>query len=241
MAVSVIPSKWINLASPLDENDTSFGKMITSINAHEFIVSTCYNPKLFKYNINTNKFNEIDIETESYCGNMDFDNKEQILYIQNWSKIISINMKTNTCHTLVGAKKGQYFLFVNDCFHIINMHNHHWIGSIQNKSLKTVYDTIDCDNDGLLSGKAIYIPSKQCILLIGGYYRHDGDLSNELWIYKLTTQKWIKINNIACVFERHNFEAVLTSNEKYIILFGGRKYNKDTDSDEPTDDIFVLD
>eukprot|EP01084_Bolivina_argentea_P275114 469093_1 len=106
MAASVIPTKWINLASPLDENDTFSDKVIASINAHEFIVSTCYNPKLFKYNINTNKLNECmyDIETESYCGNMDFDNKEQILYIQNWSKIISINMKTNTCHTLVGAK-----------------------------------------------------------------------------------------------------------------------------------------
>eukprot|EP01084_Bolivina_argentea_P012729 23839_1 len=61
-------------------------------------------------------------------------------------------------------------------------------------------------------------------------------MSNEIWIYKLTTQKWIQlqINNI--IFTRYDFGAVLTSNERYIVLFGGAN-----EEDEDTNDIFVLD
>eukprot|EP01084_Bolivina_argentea_P016252 30450_1 len=230
------PDKWINLTPPFDNsriNSNSWSlQNITSINAHEFIISSEVDSlwrsdkKLFKYSIDTNTFNELCIDDNNwYCGNMEFNTKEQILYIQNGNKIISITMNTNSCDTLLGAKYGNYFLFINNCFHVIYMHDSHWIGSIQNKSLTTLHNSIDDTTDELHGGKAIYIPSKQCILLISGYYLVDGDPpSDELWIYKLTTQKWIKMNNIGCVFERFRFEAVLTSNEKYIVLFGGKKH-----------------
>eukprot|EP01084_Bolivina_argentea_P047322 87186_1 len=65
-------------------------------------------------------------------------------------------------------------------------------------------------------------------------------MSNEIWIYKLTTQKWIQlqINNI---FTRYDFGAVLTSNERYVVLLGGTKYDADINDDKDTNDIFVLD
>eukprot|EP01084_Bolivina_argentea_P045577 83906_1 len=136
-------------------------------------------------------FDELCIDDNNwYCGNMDFNNKEQILYIENGNEIVLINMKTNNSTSLLGAEFGSYFLFINNCFHMINMHDNHWIGAIQNKSLIAVHNYIDDEMDTLLNGKAIYIPSKQCILLIGGYYNDDGPLSNDLWIYKLTTEKW---------------------------------------------------
>eukprot|EP01084_Bolivina_argentea_P045575 83904_1 len=129
-------------------------------------------------------FDELCIDDNNwYCGNMDFNNKEQILYIENGNEIVLINMKTNNSTSLLGAEFGSYFLFINNCFHMINMHDNHWIGAIQNKSLTTVHDSNDSIDDEmdkliLLNGKAIYIPSKQCILLIGGYYDGGVSLSN---------------------------------------------------------------
>eukprot|EP01084_Bolivina_argentea_P176837 305946_1 len=190
-------------------------------------------------------------------SNIAFNNEQQTLYIQHNKNIESwsfsyrkskhnynyIGHSDKVHHTLLsGGKNGEYFLFINNYFHVINMHDRHWIGSIQNKSLNTLHNTIDFDNNYLKHGKAVNIPSKQCVLLIGGYYSdgpNDGPSSNEIWIYKLKTQKWTKINNIS--FERYNFEAVLTSNERYIVLFGGMKYHEDTGINELVDDICVLD
>eukprot|EP01084_Bolivina_argentea_P229341 387107_1 len=81
-------NQWIDLEQCYPPNN------ITSINAHEFIISTWGGDKqLFKYNIDTNTFNELPIGDHNwYCGNMDFNDKEQIVYIQNGNKIISINI-----------------------------------------------------------------------------------------------------------------------------------------------------
>eukprot|EP01084_Bolivina_argentea_P229340 387106_1 len=98
MAEHIIPSKWINLPLPFDCTDAIINvyefhcpKNITIINAHEFILSTYnklrFTSKLFKYNIDTNTFNELSIDGNKtntwYSGIMDFNNKEQILYIKN--------------------------------------------------------------------------------------------------------------------------------------------------------------
>eukprot|EP01084_Bolivina_argentea_P288485 495144_1 len=120
MAASVIRIRWRNLGSIFSVNDTFQSDKaimnimnITNINGHEFIISS-FNPlsddrQLFKYNIDTNTFNELSIDDNNwYCGNMDFNNKEQILYIKNGTKIISINMKTNKSTSLLGAEPGNY-------------------------------------------------------------------------------------------------------------------------------------
>merc|ERR1712228_248791 len=53
----------------------------------------------------------------------------------------------------------------------------------------------------------------------------------------LSTQKWTKIKNIQ--FEGYEFGTVLTSNERYIILLGGK--NDTISEGEEVDNIFVLD
>eukprot|EP01083_Nonionella_stella_P270229 914917_1 len=110
MAESVTRTKWTNLGS-LSGNNFQIIRNITSISAHEFIISTRdtswdSDSQLFKYNIDTNTFNEFIIfiaDNNWYCTNMDFNDKEQILYIQNGNKIISINMKTKSTN-LLGAE-----------------------------------------------------------------------------------------------------------------------------------------
>eukprot|EP01084_Bolivina_argentea_P056388 103213_1 len=149
MTTLVKPTKWMNLAL-LPNNKQLSPQTITSINAYEFIVSftqPCVGtPKLFKYNIDSNKFIECMHGNTLIChGNIAFNKQQQILYIYNSSKnqIVSINIKTNTSNSFPCVKNGNYFLFINNCFHVINMHDHHWIGSIQNKSLNTLHTSIN--------------------------------------------------------------------------------------------------
>eukprot|EP01084_Bolivina_argentea_P058144 106172_1 len=137
-------TKWLSLKSP-DGDDVDCGwypHKITSINAHEFILSkrspTWMRSQRFKYNIDTNTFNKCMYSDSCDFGNMAFDNKQQTLYIQNTHKIVSINIKTNNSNHLLGAKYGNYFLFINNHFHAINSHDSHWIGCIQNNSLNTL-------------------------------------------------------------------------------------------------------
>eukprot|EP01084_Bolivina_argentea_P022643 42087_1 len=140
-------SKWINLLNlaPFVDNQKFNPLKITSINTQEFIISAKYaHTKLFKYNIDSNTFNALSIDDIPDCSsNMDFNNKEQTLYIHNGTEIVSINMKTSQTNIISGAKYGYYFLFINNCFHVINTHDSHWIGSLQNKSLNTLHNTID--------------------------------------------------------------------------------------------------
>eukprot|EP01084_Bolivina_argentea_P164252 285582_1 len=131
MAMSVKSIQWINLSIPLDLNEKFHPQKITSLNPHEFIVLS--HSKLFKYRVNTNEFNEsIHSNSKISVGNMAFNNKEQTLHIHGKNDIISINMKTNYSSSWCGVQDGNYFLFINECFHVIDMHDHHWIGSIQN-------------------------------------------------------------------------------------------------------------
>eukprot|EP01084_Bolivina_argentea_P058146 106174_1 len=144
MTSSEKDTKWVNLKSPYCVYGWEwYPAKITSINAHEFILSNVGNgilqkSPLFKYNIDTNTFNKCMYSDSCDFGNMAFDNKQQTLYIQNTHKIVSINIKTNNSNHLLGAKYGNYFLFINNHFHAINSHDSHWIGCIQNNSLNTL-------------------------------------------------------------------------------------------------------
>ncbi len=59
-------NKWINLANPFHYPFDTF--YITSINSDEFIVQTKHNrnTQLFKYNIDTNTFNELCIDNKQW-------------------------------------------------------------------------------------------------------------------------------------------------------------------------------
>ena len=83
----------------------------------------------------------------------------------------------------------------------------------------------------LLTGKKmIYISSISSVLMIGGVG------SDHPWIYSLSTNKWKKIVNIS--FKRTEFGIVLSSNQRYILLFGGKTNIKDKKAQS---DIHVLD
>eukprot|EP01084_Bolivina_argentea_P010303 19183_1 len=152
------PSRWINLAFRSDDIARFCPQQIVTISAHEFIIyGFCeehWQCKLLKYNIDTNEMNEwthsiemtewVNATEKNAIYNIAFNEKEQTLYIRNNSPaIVSFNMETNNTNTYsFHVPHGKYFLFINNCFHMINKHDRHWIGSIQNKSLNTLHDTI---------------------------------------------------------------------------------------------------
>lgn len=69
--------------------------------------------------------------------------------------------------------------------------------------------------------KDIYIPSKQCILLIPYHYGwnvNHASYQGHPWVYCLKTRKWSQMNSISFGY-LINLDAVLTSNQRYVIIF----------------------
>eukprot|EP01084_Bolivina_argentea_P028163 52355_1 len=192
---------WIKLA---DMHET---QQIIKINAYEFILIPSELSIICKYNSLTNSFNEyikdsnVQINYNSIVKAA-FNETKQTLYVHYRSRIYSVDVTTNIWNTsqLQNTNlttSGCYVLSVNNHLHFIKDHNGHWIRSIQNNALNIVSDSTEEYTHGRQSGAAIYISSKQCILLIGGYSTSGFNFLSNVWIYSLQTQKWSKINNIS--------------------------------------------
>eukprot|EP01084_Bolivina_argentea_P028152 52337_1 len=227
MALSKVSSKWLQL-SPLPE---SYPHYVFNTNPNEFaVIYTTRKISLNRYNVETDIFNErieldnqVDtIDTSAYILDtthihFTFNEKDQMLFVQRDAQIDSINILTHdkkryNLNSEQEIPYGNYFLSINNYIHIITAQNRHWIGSIENNILKTLSTTTDSSKQNRNDGVAIYVSSKQCILLIGGYYDDDGGpLTNEIWKYCLSSQKWTQMHNINGEFKRCDFAAVLTS------------------------------
>ena len=113
---------------------------------------------------------------------------------------------------------GEYFLFIKDYFHIFSSFEH-WIIPVDPEALPLKCATPHCV---AAHGQTIHVPSKEIILLIGG----DRTLKRTLWIHSLKTNKWSSIENI---FDGYQFGAVLTSDQRYVVLLGGWRRLHDDD------------
>eukprot|EP01084_Bolivina_argentea_P028165 52360_1 len=191
---------WMQLA--LLPNDNSIDQII-NVNAYEFILfssefSKSYN--LYKYNTITNTFNEFITNPDFQCWcpmQIAFDSK-QTFYLRHGTSIHSHVIIPNTFNTFKNKtinERNGYFLFVNNHLHIIKHYNIHFIRSIENNALKVVSNPTNKHANEHMNGAAIYISSKQLILLIGGYtttsgrWRSNQYCSKDIWIYSLHTQK----------------------------------------------------
>eukprot|EP01084_Bolivina_argentea_P204584 349409_1 len=257
------PVKWNDLQSlpPLASN--VYFNNNNELLAMEFI--SCFPTKYHLYDSQANTFNQFILPHDTKClrcweDNISFDSKEQKLYgVEHWDHdyIYSMDINTGTCKSFEIPTEASlpetcksfdinniYFLAIENRIHIIKNYNNHWIGSIDNnnKCLNTVQN-ISQNDECALAAAAIYVSSKQCIVLIGGWYEEDWcefpPLRSDIWVYSLTSQKWTKMDNVW--YKRFNFNAVLTSDERYILLLGGYKYVEGINDDEETNDIFVLD
>ena len=179
-----------------------------------------------------------------FCNEMVFDKQTNNLYLYGRRgaeyQIDVINVMTKSHESIKNVPIGEYFLLIDGMIHIINNQHNHCIGTIENGSFVTIQSTLTTVPDYRSSGgKAIFIPSKKSILLIGGINLF-GKYQQHPWIYSLVTQKWREIKNVP--FECVNFCAVLSSNQRYVLIFGGHKPHKEyTHIDVRNKDTLVLD
>eukprot|EP01084_Bolivina_argentea_P167159 290173_1 len=227
-------SKWMKLSVPKSKGKIASHISPININGTEFIISVTSRfdtaNAYYKYNVRDNQFITLTDKQHLHDNglfslNIGFDQSQQILhfYKKMHYQIYSLNIHTNQFSIVNNVPFGEYFLFINNNFHIINKYNDHCIGYIENCKFNISHDTLSVSNtnDRVFNGSVIYISSKQLILFIGGIHYDTAALQSYLWTYSLLTNKWSKIENIS--FEGYRFGIVLSSNERYILLFGGWK------------------
>eukprot|EP01084_Bolivina_argentea_P001143 2093_1 len=240
MIASPNTAKWLRLKSPATKADNI---RVNNISGNAFVV-IC-DRSIFKYNVHTNTFFKYPNNSSLTYNCSLFDvccavNKtEHIIYFYSGSQIEAIHLNTNQYEIFEHIPRGMSFCFINNNFHIITAHDKQWIGTISNNSINCLHDSLsNRDSMDVRRICPIYLPSKQSVLILGGYYDYaQSECHKKLWLYSLATQKWTQIDKV--MFEGFLFGAVLTSNEKYIVLFGG--YNDDKAFDDSVDTISVLD
>eukprot|EP01084_Bolivina_argentea_P038173 70595_1 len=197
-------NKWIQLCLL----PQLFVNHVVNTNPNEFIViytSPDSRFKSYKYNVQTDIFNTF-IEHKytknqyfEFISHITFNETDQTLFVRRDRQIHSIQILTREKKSYNYEQDGphcNYFLAINNYIHMINSHNRYLVSSIENNKLKTLHNTLNDNSDSKqvrTNGVAIYVSSKQCILLIGGYYDFYGRLINEIWKYCLSSQKWTQM------------------------------------------------
>ena len=135
---------------------------------------------------------------------------------QSQARLHMIAIKDNVMDSK-HVPRAEYVLFIDGHIHLINNHNQHKIGYKQNNQLVFKGGALYRRNVRK-HGAVIYVPSKDCIILIGGH-KSRGEAVKDIAIFSRKTQTWSIINDL--YFNRYNFGIVLSPNERYILLFGG--------------------
>ena len=200
---------------------------------------------IHKYNTRTNKFNEVwTAGSWVQITRTTFDRHYNTLYL--WYCITAtnpfmniINLSTKTTITKKNAFGFQAcylgFLNVNSVLHMIGGElatKHITWNSIDNKT-EELYDFENLIGiKDMFGTKAIYVPSKHMILLIGAISRSNDPINDHdeyigIWRYYLKLKKWEKVDNIK--FEFYNVTLALNADEDYVIVAGGYHDYKESD------------
>eukprot|EP01084_Bolivina_argentea_P061211 111874_1 len=239
MSKVVTNKQWESLA--LVPNDVYCGQPL-SLNHHELIMISWQDRDrypnitrgIYKYNIHLNKWNEFlkyskDIYVKSGSHQINSLTNKLYLYTYNPNQILIFDMNKQQFekHTIGPSAFPVFAAFVNTnhIFHSIggsHSSKHLMWNSIKNTV--TENDQLEKQFGSVSRSKAIYVPSKQMILLIGG--ETEPELGESIGIRKfcLKSNKWQNIKHIS--FDYHAVSAVLTSNEQYVIISGGYHNNE---------------
>ena len=237
--------RWIRLKTP-PGNITSNGDAIM-INEHELIIVAPYNkyhnPQwgIYKYNVNLNEWTQFI----KYPTNLDtfslqyfriaFNQETQKLYLYgNESKMIIFDLdlidnNNPNQHTKIitncNVKDSIYpcMLNIKDKIHLIGgyYNNKHLIWDDNDQSFEEIHNFEKYSEIG--SSSAIYVPSKEIVLLFGGM-----DAVNVLkkidyiFLYSLQTKEWKSIIND---FNLYETRVILTRDEQNVIIVGGHDKN----------------
>eukprot|EP01084_Bolivina_argentea_P204863 349916_1 len=226
--------RWI-LCRRIPEN-MEYGRVVR-LNDNELIMSSGQeeneNTGIYKYNIITNEWKQIiKYPKDLYNGNsaitLDDNTKNKLYMMNNLSEIIMFDLESNKMEylheKLESLQYGKDFASNHSVFVSVENTIHSIGGSlvhlIWNKNTNIITKIDHPFNDEVWGVSVIYVPSKQCILLIGG---HNGFLQQDagIWIFSLVSNKWRQIEGI--IFKCHHVRSLaLSFDEKYVIIAGGR-------------------
>eukprot|EP01084_Bolivina_argentea_P253415 425655_1 len=182
---------WINRASL---SDYCYVNRLIKTGVDEFLITSSGSVSYcWKYHCRTNKLNKY-IQC-SVTGNTAYNTKNEIIYFYHYGSIHTLDLKSRKYDSVLGTPYGEYFLFINGYHYILLNHDRHFIGHIKNQKINIYSDKLAAKKgiNILRYGKAIYIQSKNLILLIGGYDDISLKDNKEVWTYSLKTDEWKKI------------------------------------------------
>eukprot|EP01084_Bolivina_argentea_P139476 245366_1 len=201
---------------------------IIVLNENEFIcMSTSIaatNSTLWKYNVNNDTWEEL--LTMIVCqGSLCLNGNTNMLYHytdKNLS-ICDLNVKHKTFVTYETNLNvyNDSCLIANDELHLVGGYtnrNHLIWDSIEKKFISQY--TFDEWKRCIEGAVFVHIPSRNMLLLLGGYDAGAVECLDTIWKYCLQQKKWEKLYTTLPSAMR-NFGCIVTANEKYVIVFGG--------------------
>ena len=206
MAVCNIDERWSTLSGISHDR---YWNHLSKINDHEFIlVHSGFDDGdgVYKYNVHKNEWSQmiiypkhkIHIETVSISQ----EKHKTKIYLGDWENqnLIMFNMENQQLST----KKRDYsvveassMVVVNDVFHNIggNEYTKHTAWNSHNDETVVMHDFTENGIDEVWCPSAIYVPSKQMILLIGGKDYENHKMIG-IWKFCLITKKWQKLEEL---------------------------------------------
>ena len=251
---SLTTFKWFQLNTPWVQRNVV---NTTSINQHEFIIVT--HLSIQKFNIITNQWTPIKCDeayyADAYHHIISFCSSTQRLFFVFGNRMAfdTIPEHLRTLDIISGKSKkikikSDGLNLLNEKFCSVHIDGKmHIIGGEPPLHLEYTNDyqsfekIHDFRKDELIesricSSTAIYVPSKQMIVLIGGYDNFPTNFVG-VWIYSLVTREWKKLS---IDFNLTKLSAVLTSDEKHIIIVGGGGERESSPLPQLIDSIYVL-
>eukprot|EP01084_Bolivina_argentea_P125834 222893_1 len=182
---------------------------------------------IYKYNHQLNKWisffkypNQFELPVKI---SLSINHNTNQLYLFDGSESLTIiNIKTKTFETETNFEHiglHSQSLIINNTYHLIGGKHKtfHYIQKLNCKPFKL--DVFDGCNEGF---GLIYVKSQQLLLLFGGYDNNNWTYLDTIWYFELglSNNKWHKMD-AKLPRKMARFGYVVTSNDKYCILFGG--------------------
>eukprot|EP01084_Bolivina_argentea_P091570 164827_1 len=164
------------------------------------------------------------------------DKNNTMLYINDSkSNVFIMNLQTNfykqKCIASDNSGDLNASMIINNQFHIFNNNKHMIWNNTFNKFILQSNTPNDLNAWGC---GIIHISSKKCLLKLGGMTDVMNDAIDSIYCYDLINKIWTKLH-LTLPKPLKFVKCVLTNDEKYIIIMGGRTINSDLNKD-----IFVM-
>eukprot|EP01084_Bolivina_argentea_P158022 275314_1 len=219
-----------------------------SLNHKEFLIvpSTSIDNQIIKYDITSDTYNNwIKFPSDyAFVAHCIFVWNHSIYVFTKAASILTYNLLTNQWNKCTKSDVFDFELngtaYVSTAEYELHIvcgaeSNKHFIWT-QNNSYGRKYEFKQFDTFGSLSNAGlVHVKSKNILLLLGGYNHTDWICSDAIYSYDIDKNEWVEINTTLPV-AMDSFGYVLTTDKKYLLIFGG----SDEDS-RKKDAIYIMD